>query len=177
MPVCWLRSFGPKYPGQTVVSSRSGFGLLEVIVLVAILGLLAFWVSNYFTTGYRALKSLEYKADLLDVKRYVLSNLACPTSRPPACDDSTAPFVSISRVDSGELVQLPNAGNYTRYGTWYALRASCLDCPVCTNGKKLFVEVAREDGQGNFSLDPLSKRPMGWRDLFDGMPIGCVVPL
>jgi hypothetical protein len=63
------------------------------------------------------------------------------------------------------------AESTTRFGPQLRVRARCVPCDACVNGKRILVEVAATGGG-----DAKPRGAEDWQDLYGGLPLDCIVP-
>ena len=164
--------------GMNKWRSETGASLLTVMVAIGIGGIVFTWAMQHMLNMMNTQKHYEIRSDYIALHNYVRRKLDCPItlpSYPPACNSSG--FIAVKTTDGGTtktLIAIPSGSLYSKVGD-YSLRAKCIPCPSCTNGKRILVEAAKLNSSG-FRKDPLTGKPIDWRDLFEDIPLGCIVP-
>ena len=159
-------------------SPQQGAGIIAILVASAIIGLIAYYASQMVTSAYRLQRHMEIRSDMLELRNLVNTKLDCNGTvnpRPAACGSNSQ--MALKKADGTDLIVFNSGGltaGYTKLGK-YSLRASCVDCPTCPNGKRLLVESAWFEGSAA-KKDPLNGKPLDFTDLFDDIPIACVIP-
>ena len=156
-----------------VKTKPQGIGLLTLLIGVAIasIAIVAAIYSNQSALKIR--HQVEMVDAKLDLRTYVeenlLSKIDCVNST--AGNACTSPVV-VTGKNSANAVSVPNPMTVNKL---YQVR---LKCASASGKKQLFVEYLRTRPDGGTEIDPATKKPIGWEDLFNNLPISeCGNPL
>lgn len=148
------------------VKRESGFGLTEVLVAIAVLGLaVMIWMST-MGQSLRLNQSIKVASERDELASFVLNSVSCPATLAPPSGPKQCTAV-------GQPVKLYDfAGNLfpTTINNRYQVRARCdqLGGPVTPNPVGVLIEALRISPDGSPATDPL--RPgvaETWKPLFD----------
>jgi hypothetical protein len=135
-------------------------------------------VMAFFSSSSKMQSHMDGRTDVIEVRNLVLSNFSCPNTVkgvPPACSNTADPYLDIIGKTGNVLIKKPDSGGNTVVSNQYYLRASCVSCPSCVGGKQLLIEFSRRFSQSEARKDALNHQSQEWKDLFDGIPVGCTI--
>ena len=144
---------------------QSGLGLVEVLVAVAVCGILVVVTSQIFDQNVRSNSSIKNNLDKLAIKLLILDNLSCVDTLPAMTCTPGAIVLAKRKKPNGSVVTfLESTGDPTRFGQ-IAVRAVCN-----TDGESLSIQTTllktgktiTANTSADFSPDPLTKIIANW---------------
>lgn len=142
-----------------------------------VLAIIAASIYRWSAQQAQATGHIKTQNDFVDVKNFILSNFDClnsVTPTPPQCDGNREGYFELKDMRNRVLVGMPDGQQGpTKVGNGYRVRAKCFNCPACPGGKNIIIEVAKMEQSGQFAQSKLSGKELKWKDLLEGIPIGC----
>ena len=143
---------------------QQGVGLMEIMVALAIAGILMAFMSESLKTAFRGSKSVSLKTDLEAIKRTVLSRVSCVKSFTTSTCATAGQLVQLK--DSSDNVIISGSGAGTKFGDW-TVRAEC-----SADKDGIFMRAVRLRSGGtltstassDFIPDPLTNSSVTWAD-------------
>lgn len=149
--------------GNLFLNCKSGFSLIEVMVGVAVTGILGLAISSMSSTGFKAASKATNAQDLATLKMVLREQVNCPLtlglpsnydfSTPVVCAGPYLPRKTSSSSASGALMGVVDGTDKIRIGN-FLVRANCV-----SNQLHFMVESTR--------LDPFTKTLPPPVDLFE----------
>ena len=149
-------------------TNYSGFGLLEVIIVIGILGIIAAGLNTVMNNLMKANKKITLDVDKEALKLLIMSKVSCDDTLTTSTCTSTAPIPLKTRI-GGALTTFVDGGSGT--GTkigGFTILAKCASSP--TTGIEIRFARLSSSGslastdQADFLADPLTGQKITWAD-------------
>ena len=148
------------------LQAQSGMSLVAVMVAIGIGTLIVAVGFRHLDNVMLTQKLLEQRGDLASLRNHITSKMSCPRSIFAMGTCTFGNPIKIMATDGNVLID--TLATPTKLFN-YSLRASCVQCTSCTNGKRFLIEVF-------LPAKPKSPKANTWIDLYDAIPPACVVP-
>ena len=131
--------------------------LIELVIAFAIVTICITVLYQLTTRTYRQAANTREDFQASRLRTFVASKALCPVARPAACS-SPGTFFQVDDKGGSPLISVPSPPTVLM---GFSVRAQCIDCSRCANGKKILIEYLRRkpgDAHGHY-----------WKDLHDGI--------
>ncbi|MCX6116657.1 MAG: hypothetical protein NT027_03885 [Proteobacteria bacterium] len=140
---------------------EAGFSMATVFVGIALSSMVAVFINESLSSGFKGQKALELRMERAGILQYLNANLDCSKNITSSLCPSSGP-VQLLRSDGSVLIS--KAGTGTKYGNW-TLRADCLssgDGYAIKAAMLLPGKTLASTQNDNFRKDPLTGKTVNW---------------
>ena len=155
-------SENPPLSQMFTLRSERGDSLISVMIATVIMGIIAVGFASMHSFSMRATKSVEYKDELISLRRVLRAKTDCSeTLTGQICDGiTTFPL----KDSTGSVIGTPH------FGAW---KLGSFDTSATCLSGKMSIRFARLKGTNSFTTDPLNKAPFSWEPLYKNGDLDC----